>query len=341
MKKLIEKIKSMNKGLLIGIIAGIVLVIAIAVTAIILATAKPADNTKDPADTTAKVEETTGIEDETTAADDTTAADETTAEDTTAEDTTAEDTTVADTTATTQAPVTQAQTTTPPETSASGLDLIGLGSASEPYLEIPALGNNSSYVTTVAIPAGGSKFYSIQRIGGMVVTINDANAYVICNGTRYDAQNGKVSFIAPDALKSDFIPLEIGNKGGAATSFTLVFTNLVGTQANPSVLSSMGNTNTISLAAGDSDGYNYKYKAERAGTIRFYISASVTSILTVTNNRNSSQRTTESDGQTDANGTYVEMEVQAGDELIIIVGAAPDRRNKFPATTINWYGKYN
>ena len=88
------------------------------------------------------------------------------------------------------------------------------------------------------------------------------------------------------------------------------------------------------------DGYNYKYKAERAGTIRFYISANVASILTVTNNRNSTQRTTDADAQTDASGTYVEMEVQAGDEIIIIVGAAPDRRNKFPAVTINWYGKY-
>ena len=340
MKKLIEKIKSMNKGLLIGIIIAVVLVIAILVTVIVLATKKPADNTKDPADTTIKVEETTKKDDDDTTAEEETTEADTTAEDTTAEDTTAEETT-AETTAVTTAPVTQAQTTTPPETSATGIELIGAGSASEPYLEIPVVGNNSSTVTTVSIPAGSSKFYSIQRIGGMVVTINSANAYVVCNGTRYDAQNGKVSFIAPDALKSDFITLEIGNKGGAAASFTLVFTNLVGTQANPSVLSSMGNTNTISLAAGDSDGYNYKYKAERAGTIRFYISASVTSILTVTNNRNSSQRTTESDGQTDANGTYVEMEVQAGDELIIIVGAAPDRRNKFPATTINWYGKYN
>lgn len=338
MKKLIEKIKSMNRGLLIGICAAIVLVIALVVTLIVMAVTKPADNnTKDPADTTEKIEETTGEdkEDETTAED-------TTAEDTTAEDTTAEDTTVADTTATTTAPVvTQPPVTTnPPETNSHGGEMTGAGSASEPYLEIPVVGNNSSSITTVSIPAGGSKFYSIQRIGGMVVTLNNANAYIICNGTRYDAQGGKISFIAPAALASEFITMEIGNKSGAACSFTLVFTNLLGTQANPSIISSMGATNTISLEAGDSDGYNYKYRAERAGTIRFYISSNVASILTVTNNRNSAQRTTDSDAQTDAAGTFVEMEVQAGDEIIIIVGAAPDRRNKFPAATISWYGKY-
>ncbi len=344
MKKLLDKIKSMNKGLLIGICVGIVLVIALVVTLIVMAATKPADNDKDPADTTAKIEETTGKEDETTSEEETTTADDTTAEDTTAEDTTAEDTTIADTTAaqTTTPPATQAQTTTPPETNSMGGEMTGAGSASEPYLEIPVVGNNSSSITTVSIPAGASKFYSIQRIGGMVVTINNANAYVVCNGTRYDAQGGVVSFVAPAALASDFITLEIGNKGGAATSFTLVFTNLVGTQANPKIIGagSLSATQTISLAAGDSDGYNYKYKAEKAGTIRFYISANVASILTVTNNRNSTQRTTDSDAQTDASGTYVEMEVAAGDEIIIIVGAAPDRRNKFPAVTINWYGKY-
>ena len=197
-------------------------------------------------------------------------------------------------------------------------------------------------VTTVSIPAGASKFYSIQRIGGMVVTINNANAYVVCNGTRYDAQGGTLTFIAPAALASEFVTLEIGNKGGAAASFTLVFTNLVGTQANPKVIGAgaLGTTQTIALAEGDSDGYNYKYYAEKAGTIRFYISATADSVLSVTNNRNSAQRTTESDGQSDANGNYVEIEVQAGDELVIVVGAIPNKRGKYPAATINWNGKY-
>lgn len=329
---MLDKLKSMNKGLLIGICVGAVLVIALVVTLIVMAVTKPAEpSVKDPADTTEKVEDTTDKKEDTTEAD--TTAEDTTAEDTTAEDTTAEDTTVADTTApiVTQPPV----TTTPPVVD-------NKGSATEPYLEIPVIGTNSMSVTTVSIPAGASKFYSIQRIGGMVVTINNANAYVVCNGTRYDAQGGTLSFIAPAALASDFVTLEIGNKGGAATSFTLVFTNLVGTQANPKIIGAgtLANTQTIALAEGDSDGYNYKYYAEKAGKIRFYITATVDSVLSVTNNRNSAQRTTESDVQSDASGTYIEMEVNAGDELVIVVGAIPNKRGKYPATTINWYGKY-
>lgn len=329
-----DKIKSMNKGLLIGICVGIVLVIALVVTIIVLAVTKPADNGKDPADTTAKVEDTTGKDDDTTTDEETTDADttgeDTTAEDTTAEDTTAEDTAADSTTALeTQPPV----TTTPPVVD-------NKGSATEPYLEIPVVGTNSMSVTTVSIPAGSSKYYSIQRIGGMVVTINNANAYVVCNGTRYDAQGGTVSFIAPTALASDFITLEIGNKGGAATSFTIVFTNLVGTQANPHIINNMGGTLNVSLAAGDSDGYNYKYKAEKTGTIRFTLTANVTSIITVTNNRNSAQQTYQSDTKPDDGPQYIDVAVNAGDEIIIIVGAIPNQRGKYPAATINWSGKY-
>ena len=343
MKKLLEKIKSMNRGLLIGICVGIVLVIALVVTLIVMAATKPADNGKDPADTTAKIEETTGKEDETTAEEETTAADDTTAEDTTALDTTALDTTVADTTVahTTTPPVTQAQTTNPPETNSHGGEMTGAGSASEPYLEIPVVGNNSSSITTVSIPAGGSKFYSIQRIGGMVVTLSNPSAYIVCNGVRYNAQNGVVTFIAPAALASDYIFLEIGNTSGAAASFTLTFTNLTGTMNNPLLLTSMGAPVALTIPAKDEDGYFYKYYAEKSGTIRFYVTQkSVDYIMMITNNRNSTQRTSEADLASDANGAYIEIEVAQGDELIINIGAMPDKRNNRPALNATWVGKF-
>lgn len=301
--------------------------------------------------------------DETTKADTTeadTTAEDTTAEDTTAEDTTAEDTTEADTTnadtteaettkkpetqANTQPPVTNPPQTTPPQTQApvtnnSGQEMAGKGSKSDPYLEIPVVGSGSMSVKTVSIPAGKSIFYGIQRIGGMIVTINSASAYVVCDGVKYTAKNGVVSFMAPAALASDFVSLEIGNAGGAAASFTLVFTNPIGTQANPFVVKTMGSSVKVSLAKEDSDGYTYKYKAEKAGTIRFTMTASTESILSVTNNRNSTQRNTEADM---ADGTnYIEIQVQAGDELIIVVGAKPNARGKYPAADITWTGKYN
>lgn len=296
--------------------------------------------TTDAVDSTQKVDKDTTNNEETTGED--TTGEDTTAEDTTAEDTTAEDTTAADTT---KPPVqtTKPVQTTPVTTPATDDNKLGKGSKADPYLEIPVVGTGSMSVTTVSIPAGKTMFYGIYRVGGMVLTINNANAYVICSGKRYDAKNGVLSFVVPSALASDSISFEIGNKGSSAASFTLVFTNLVGTQANPAIIKtlSMSSQNKISLAEGDSDGYNYKYIAEKTGTLRLYMTATKASVLTVTNNRNSAQRSTSSDILTDENGaSYVEIEVNAGDELIIIVGVERKGRN-YPATDITWYGKYN
>ena len=111
--------------------------------------------------------------------------------------------------------------------------------------------------------------------------------------------------------------------------------------ANPSVVSSIAGEKTQSLAKGDGDGYTYKYYAEQTGTIRFYIRGTVDSCMSVTNNRNSAQRTTDSDGQADGSGNlYVDIEVNAGDELIILIGAVPDKRGNYPADTVVWSGQY-
>ena len=340
MKSLIEKLKSLDKRVYIIAGAVLVLVVAVIVTVCIVAGNKDDKNDDVKTDETTLAQDDT-TEEETTEAEETTEV-ETTEEETTEAETTEAETTVADTTApvVNQQPVTT-PVTDPPVTNPSGDELIGKGSAADPYLEIPVVGNNSSSVTTVAIPAGKSLFYSIQRIAGMVVTINNPSAYVVCNGVRYNAQNGVVSFIAPAALASDYIPLEIGNTSGAAASVTLVFTNLSGTQANPLLITKMGTAINLSIAAKDDDGYFYKYYAEKAGTIRFYVTQKSTDyIMMVTNNRNSTQRTSEADLATDATGAYVEIEVAQGDEIIINIGAKPDKRNNRPALNATWLGKF-
>lgn len=231
--------------------------------------------------------------------------------------------------------VEQSTITTKPD----GEEIFGQGTASEPYEEIPDLDTMS--LTTVSIPAGKTLYYQIQRVGNMILTINDANAYVIeSDGTRHDASGGKVSFTVEDAMASDYVLFQIGNKGGSATAFTLKFTNPTGSQMNPTA-ASLGSNITINLSAGDSDGHWYKYVATQGGTIRFYLLSSADSnVLIVTNNRNSAQRTAEADGVADAQGTYIDLEVQQGDEIIIQVGAKPNNRGKYPAATITWSGNY-
>lgn len=228
-------------------------------------------------------------------------------------------------------------------TKADGTEILGVGTADNPCLETPNLSTMS--LTTISIPAGKTVYYGIYRVGNMILTINDSSAYVIeSNGTRHNASGGKVSFTVEDAMASECVYFQIGNSSGSAKTFTIKFTNPTGSQMNPTVINTLGSNVTISLAEGNTVGHYYKYIAEKTGTIRFYMSATSSSAMYVTNNANSAQRTFEADEdvKTDEQGNkYIELEVTQGNEIIIQVGAKPNNRGKYAATTITWSGKYN
>ena len=230
-------------------------------------------------------------------------------------------------------------TTEPTEAESEESDIIGSGTEDDPYLQTPDL--ETMTVETVSIPAGGSVFYGIYRTGKMTFTIDNAAAYVVCEGDRYDAENGTVEFIGPNILASDAVLFEIGNSGDADAVFTIHFANQKGSQMDPEVITALADDHSVSLAEEQSSGYYYQYIAEKSGMIRFFMEASVDSMMYVTNNRNSAQRSTEGDALTDANGnTYIEIEAQEGDEIIVNVAAKPNRRGNYPATDITWNGLY-
>lgn len=335
MKNIIEKLKSVDKKVFIGVGVALVVVV-VAIVAVVIGTGNEPTNA-DPNNTNANeyvANENNDVDDSTsssTNADEssTDESDSSTEEDSsTSEENTENNDKGEGTTAVQQ----------PTATNPSGEEIIGAGSESQPYLEFP---DNNMTLTTVKVPAGKSLHYGIYRVGGMYLTINDADAYVICDGTKYTAKNGKVSFKVPSALASDAVYFEIGNNGSSAKSFKLSFSNPKGTYANPKDLDKIDKDIEISLAAGNEVGYYYEYKAEKSGTLRFYMTATKDSILSVTNNTTSAQRTTEADVLTDENGNeYIEIEVEKGDELIINVGAIPNKRGKYPASDITWHGEY-
>ena len=229
-------------------------------------------------------------------------------------------------------------------------EILGQGTSDNPYLETPDVNNMT--VTTVEIPVGKTLHYGIYRVSGMYLTIENPNAYVIYDGETYNASNGKVSFkVVSDAIASDAIYFEIGNKGTTPTSFTLKFTNPTGTQMNPTKIDNVtesGNSFDVSLETGNTTGHYYKYIAQTTGTIKFYISSfsskktSAEGVISVTNNKTSQQKTfSEDDVLLDANDEkYILMDVTAGDELIIIVSATGAGRDKYPAADIKWVAKY-
>ncbi len=253
----------------------------------------------------------------------------------------------------------QTATQQPTTVTQDGEEIIGDGSRSNPYTLMP---KSDRVYKTLSIPAGSKSYYAISRVGNSIFTINDTNAYVIeSNGTRHNASGGKVSFTVEDALASDYVLFQIGNNSSFAKSFTIIFSDPTGSQDNPTVLNTLGNGSkvTIKLSAGDADGYCYKYIAEKSGTIRFYMEATIKSSFSAQNNstpgtinrtllsvaETEDEKDIDLDNcvKTDENGKrYIELEkVTKGDEIEIKMGAMPNNRGKFQETTITWCGKYN
>lgn len=210
--------------------------------------------------------------------------------------------------------------------------------------------NKTGNVITVPIAAGGRVYYKIRGVSNKILTIKNANAYVIYNGVRYDAVGGVVSFVVvSDELSSAQILFEIGNKGSSAESFTINFTSPKGSRENPDVINSIDEDFTINIPEGAEQGYCYKYIATESGKIRFYILSdaekgqlSIDKIidkkLQVVQQRNTTE-TEEDYVKTDETGTYVEFDVKKGDEFSIV--ASPNSKpGVYPAVTIVWKIEY-
>lgn len=204
-------------------------------------------------------------------------------------------------------------------------------------------------VKTVEIEAGRSVYYKISRVSNKVLTIENANAYVIYNGVTYSAKNGVVSFLVEsDLLASDQILFEIGNSGSTNESFTILFTSPTGSKENPKVIESIGEKVTARIKKGNDQGYFYSYKATKDGKIRFYILSDakkgMVSVDKLIDPKNFiiQQRNTTDTGEdylkTDSVGTYVEFDVKTGDQFNI--GVAANTTFDEAQITIEWKAVY-
>lgn len=216
----------------------------------------------------------------------------------------------------------------------------GMGTKDQPY-DITPDGEAMNF-TTYGIPAGGSAYYNVMKTVGKYFTIEDPDAYVVYNGRRYDASNGRVSFLVTNekALSTDFLLFEIGNKGGAEKTFTVKLSDPYGSQMNPEIISGNGAVSTH-LNAGDTQGYYYSWKVQQKKAIRIYITAeSTTCAFEVTRVRGDIpvQKTFQDGVQEDAKGKYIEFPVdiiEVGDVINIHI-TAEKYRGDIPAADITW-----
>lgn len=192
------------------------------------------------------------------------------------------------------------------------------------------------------VPAGGSIYCNVFGVAGTILTINDADAYVIHNGVTYEAVDGVVT--APLSAGMPMVPvsLVIGNKGAEDKAFACSFALPEGDMSNPVMLEGEFANETVALAEGDDNGYFYQWTAVGSGMLELEIydviaADGVVADIVVSNQNTYAQRSLSADGVVnDWGASVLQLEVTEGDVLSIQVVVAPDANWIYPAAEITW-----
>lgn len=197
---------------------------------------------------------------------------------------------------------------------------------------------------TDPIAAGKGVYYNLFRMGGLILTVADADAAITIGENTYEANaEGIVTFVVP-ATDSPMMPVTmlLTNRGAADKSFTITLTYPLGHRMNPQKLESLGQL-TTKLEENDDDGYFYSWTAAEEGVVTFYVASATGDAaydISLTNNTNSVNRLLSADGQSG----MVTLNVAAGDSVSIQVLTnafnADDQYVGHPETTIVSMGSF-
>ncbi|MBR3769319.1 MAG: hypothetical protein IKL06_02185, partial [Lachnospiraceae bacterium] len=184
----------------------------------------------------------------------------------------------------------------------------------------------------------GKQVYFTGRIGGMILTVTGENAYVVYEGQRYDAVDGKVSVPMADNGFFYWPAFSIGNAGDETVVYNVAITYPAGHQMNPEVIEEVdvfANYYDGSLAANNTTGYFYTHTVAETGTMDFSfaeVTEGVVGDISVQNQNTYQMFTLDADGEEDMWGNKVlTVPVTAGDVLVINVVALPDANWNWPA----------
>ncbi len=210
----------------------------------------------------------------------------------------------------------------------------------EPIIPVPAdtgLGDNSTHFEATIQPNHETYFNLYKMVSTVILTIDNKDAYVIYNKKTYEAVNGVVTV---PGIKSQYtnspVELIIGNKGTAETTFDVKLSHPVGSQGNPykMKLSSF----TVNAEKNNEQGVYYSWTATKSGTLTLTldkvtsksgnVQAGIT--VTVTGSDLIPHQVVLGEGE-----TSVTIEVEAGDSVVVIIGALPNEKNQYLAATID------
>lgn len=217
------------------------------------------------------------------------------------------------------------------EITVNGTFADGAGTGSNPLeaYDIP--------VITELIPAGAELHYNVYGVAGMVLTIEDPDAYVTYNGVTYGAnESGILTLRLEDGMPRQPVALVFGNGGQTDESYTVNFTHPVGSYSNPEVIESLEEIVT-SLAEGDTDGYYYNWTADEEGTLSLWVN-SVTPENVQYDVMLSSTGSSSYPVLSESEDGMVSLDVVPGDVVTIQVTVLPDENMNVPAADISLSG---
>lgn len=180
-------------------------------------------------------------------------------------------------------------------------------------------------------------YYDLLKVNDTTLTIKSKDAYVIYNNKTYEAVNGVVT--VPNLYvqyTNQPVQIAIGNRGTDDATFAVKLSYPSGHLMNP-IAMKMGFF-TVEAAKNDEQGTYYAWTATKSGTLTMTLdkvtskSGNVEAGITIT--------ATGADlipyqVMLGENETSVSIEVQAGDSVVIIVGALPNEQNRYLAATID------
>ena len=183
----------------------------------------------------------------------------------------------------------------------------------------------------------GAQFYTvIYKANGILLHIENPNAYVIYEDVRYEPdKKGVIEVLIQTGDVNLGANVVIGNTGDTAATIKVQTLIPKGTASNP-YEGSLGEYN-VTVEAGNDQGVYYEWTATEAGTF----------VMTLTNepkeafdiqlyNLNTyAVRSLQSDEQVDEDGNrYVSVDVNEGDVVRISFGSLPDASFNYPKVTI-------
>lgn len=181
-------------------------------------------------------------------------------------------------------------------------------------------------------------YFDLLKVNDTTLTIKSKDAYVIYNNKTYEAKNGVVT--VPDLyVQYTNMPVQIaiGNKGTSDAAFDVVLTYPSGHMMNPKTMN-LGSF-TVNAEKNNEQGVYYSWMPAKAGTLTLTLD-SVTSksgnveagiSITVTGPDMIPHQVLLSE----IDGNSVSVEVEAGDSVVINIGALPNEQNRYLAATIN------